>query len=59
MLKELQFKGVLLTGEEIAEAELRAAWENTSNVIPFLARPMPSAPLQPLGETEQLELFAA
>jgi len=27
---------VPLTGEEIAEAELRAAWETTSNVIPFL-----------------------
>ncbi len=48
-----------LTGEEIAEAELRAAWEATSNVIPFAPRPKPSAPIQPLQETEQLELFAA
>lgn len=59
VLKELQAKGVPLTGEEIAEAELRAAWEATSNVIPLLPRPKPSAPIQPLGETEQLELFAA
>ena len=33
VLKELQAKGVQLTGEEIAEAELRAAWDTTSNVI--------------------------
>jgi hypothetical protein len=59
VLKELQAKGVPLTGEEIAEAELRAAWEATSNVIPILPRPKPSAPIQPLVETEQLELFAA
>ena len=48
-----------LTGEEIAESELQAAWENTSNVIPFVPRPKPAAPIKPLGETEQLELFAA
>jgi hypothetical protein len=55
----LQAKGVPLTGDEIAEAELRAPWDTTGNVIPFPARPKPSAPIQPLGETEQLELFAA
>lgn len=59
MLKELQAKGVPLTGEEIAKSELQAAWENTGNVIPFVARPKPMAPIEPLGETEQLELFAA
>ncbi len=59
VLKELQAKGVPLTGEEIAETELQAAWQNTSNVIPFVPRPRPVAPIQPLGETEQLELFAA
>jgi hypothetical protein len=59
VLKELQAKGVPLTGEEIAESELQAAWENTGNVIPFAARPKPMAPVEPLGETEQLELFAA
>jgi hypothetical protein len=59
VLKELQAKGVPLTGEEIAESELQAAWEDTSNLIPFVPRPKPIAPIQPLGETEQLELFAA
>jgi hypothetical protein len=59
VLKELQAKGVPLTGEEIAESELQAAWENTGNVIPFAARPKPMVPIEPLGETEQLELFAA
>lgn len=59
VLKELQAKGVPLTGEEIAESELQAAWENTSNVIPFVPQPKPMAPIEPLGETEQLELFAA
>ena len=48
-----------LTGEEIAEAELRAAWENTTNVIPFVPQRKPLPPIQPLGEIEQLELFAA
>jgi hypothetical protein len=55
----LQAKGVPLTGEEIAEAELRAAWENTTNVIELASRRKPFPPIQPLGETEQLELFAA
>jgi hypothetical protein len=32
---------------------------DNSNVIPFLPRPKPSAPIQSLGETEQLGLFAA
>jgi hypothetical protein len=59
VLKDLQAKGVPLTGEEIAEAELRAAWENTTNVIQLASRRKPLPPIQPLGETEQLELFAA
>ena len=59
VLKELQAKGVPLTGEEIAETELQAAWETTAKVIPFVPRRKPVAPIQPLGETEQLELFAA
>lgn len=36
ILKELQAKGVPLTGAAIAEAELRAAWETTAQVIPFV-----------------------
>ncbi|HWY18569.1 MAG TPA: hypothetical protein VNY27_07645 [Solirubrobacteraceae bacterium] len=49
VLKELQAKGVPLTGEEIAEAELRAAWESTTNVIPFALRPRRIEPLKPLA----------
>lgn len=59
VLKDLQAKGVPLTGEEIAEAELRAAWETTTNVIPLVPRPRPTLPIKPLKETLQLELFAA
>jgi hypothetical protein len=59
VLKDLQAQGVPLTGEEIAEAELRAAWEATTNVIPIVPRPKPFEPIKPLGETVQLELFAA
>jgi hypothetical protein len=59
VLKELQAKGVPLTGDEIAEAELRAAWEAATNVIPLVPRPRPIEPIKPLGETVQLELFAA
>lgn len=59
VLKELQANGVPLTGEEIAESELQAAWENTSNLIPFVPPHRPMAPMEALGETEQLELFAA
>ena len=59
VLKDLQAQGVPLTGEEIAEAELRTAWEATTNVIPLVPHRKPPAPIEPLGETEQLELFAA
>ena len=57
VLKELQARGVPLTGEEVAEAELRAAWESGVNAVSLPARVVPS--LQPLRQTEQLELFAA
>jgi hypothetical protein len=59
VLKDLQTKGVPLTGEEIAEAELQAAWEATTNVIPLAPPRKPAAPIEPVGETVQLELFAA
>jgi len=59
VLKDLQAKGVPLTGEEIAEAELRAAWETTATVIPLIPRRKPFASLEPLVDIEQLELFAA
>ncbi len=52
-------RGVPLTGEEIAEAELRAAWETTATVIPLIPRRKPFASLEPLVDIEQLELFAA
>ena len=55
VLKDLQAKGVPLTGEEIAEAELRAAWQATTNVIQLPHR----EPVAPLSSSEQLELFAA
>ncbi len=50
VLKEPQAKGVPLTGEEIAEAELQAAWEETTNVIPLRPRPRPIELIQPLGK---------
>jgi hypothetical protein len=59
VLKELQANGVPLTGEEIVDTELQAAWETTAKIIPFVPRRKPVEPIQPLGETEQLELFAA
>ena len=59
VLKELQAKGVPLTGEEIAESELQAAWENISDVIRLVPRGEPSVPIESLREAEQLELFAA
>lgn len=59
VLKDLQAQGVPLTGEEIAEAELRAAWEAATNVILLVPRPRPFEPIKPLGETVQMELFAA
>ncbi len=59
VLKELQAKGVPVTGDEIAEAELHAAWETASKVIPFVPCRKPMVPIPTLGETEQLELFAA
>jgi len=43
VLKDLQAQSVPLTGEEIAEAELRAAWEATTNVIPLVPHPGPSS----------------
>jgi hypothetical protein len=59
VLEDLQAKGVPFTGEEIAEAELRAAWETTTNVIPLVPRPRLVEPIKPLRGTEQLELSAA
>jgi Helicase conserved C-terminal domain len=59
VLKDLQAQGVPLTGEEIAEAEMRAAWQAATNVIPLVPRPRPVEPVKPLGKTVQLELFAA
>jgi hypothetical protein len=69
-LRELRKQGVKPTGEEIAEADIRAAWEATANlkvgVVPLRleaegeggARSVPwyEAPTEP---AEQLDLFAA
>jgi hypothetical protein len=41
------------------DGELRAVWETIAKVIPFVPRRTPPVPIQPLGVTEQLELFAA
>jgi len=43
-----------LTGEEIAEAELRAAWQATTNVIPIVPHHASVEPIKPLLEAEQL-----
>ena len=51
VLKDLQAKGVPLTGEEIAEAELQAAWEGPAT------RPREYRPLKPIKDSEQLALF--
>jgi hypothetical protein len=50
---------VPVTGEEVAEAELRAAWEGAAEVIALPPQPRTFEPVAPLGETEQLGLFAA
>lgn len=52
-------EGPATDSEEIAETELQAAWGTTTNLIPFVPHRKPLPPIQPLGETEQLELFAA
>lgn|GEM_PF-3126922 len=46
-----------LTGEEIAKAGLRAAWETTSNVTPVPAASQAVGADPAAGETEQLELL--
>jgi hypothetical protein len=40
-------------------ATIRLSRSELGLVIPFVAPPKPMAPIEPLGETEQLELFAA
>ncbi|HTB70748.1 MAG TPA: hypothetical protein VK707_07200, partial [Solirubrobacteraceae bacterium] len=61
VLKELQARGVPVTGDEIAEVELRASWEQTPGVVVSLAarRSAGFQPIPPLREAEQLDLFAA
>ena len=55
VLRDLQARGVPLTGDEIAEAELHAAWQATTNVMPLPHHET----LAPLCSSEQLDLFAA
>ncbi|MHB8492178.1 MAG: SNF2-related protein, partial [Solirubrobacteraceae bacterium] len=59
VLKELQAQGVPLSGEEVSERELYAAWQARANVVPFIERPAPSTPVLHGDAIEQLELFAA
>jgi hypothetical protein len=59
VLTELQTRGVPVTGEEVSERELRAAWESGVNAIALPPRATPVPPLEPLRGVEQLELFAA
>lgn len=59
VLKELQKQGVPLTGNEIAEHELQAAWQQQNNVLTLPTRPRRVEPLRPIHEATQLELFAA
>ena len=49
VLKDLQAQGVPLTGEEIAEAELRAAWESLPHVTQVGKL---QAPVDPSGYQE-------
>jgi hypothetical protein len=59
VLKDLQAKGVPLTGEEIHEHQLHTAWHTTTNPITD-PPPRPALPpLPPIHHAEQLELFAA
>ena len=59
MLKDLQKKGVPITGEEVPERQLQAAWQTQSSIV----RPLPPRrdyePLAPIRDAEQLELFGA
>jgi hypothetical protein len=55
VLRDLQARGVPLTGDEIAEAELHAAWQATANLMPLPHHET----LAPLCSSEQLDLFAA
>ena len=41
VLKDLQARGVPLTGEEIAESELQAAWDGLSHLAPLGTLPAP------------------
>lgn len=59
VLKELQAKGVPLTGEEVSETELYAAWHARANVLALPARAPAVMPQGPVEAIEQLELFAA
>jgi hypothetical protein len=69
-LRELRKQGVKPTGEEIAEADIEAAWEATPLLAATPAGPRRPAPVDREGitkvdwhneavETEQLDLFAA
>lgn len=59
VLKDLQARGVPLTGEEIAEQELQVAWQQHDNVLTLPTRPRTIEPIRPIREAAQLELFAA
>jgi hypothetical protein len=59
VLRDLQRSGIRRTGDEIEERDLRDAWLEA--LVPA-AQPIVPAPfpaIEPLGETEQMELFAA
>ncbi len=69
-LRELRKQGVKPTGEEVAEADIEAAWEATAMLASIAARPRlasvdggraPSVDWHRVGveEPEQLDLFAA
>ena len=60
VLKELQARGVPVTGDEIAEAELRSSWEQSNGIVSLdVHRAARSQPIAPLRDCEQLDLFAA
>ncbi len=59
VLKDLQKKGVPVTGEEIAEHELAAAWQMQNKAVASLPARREYQPLAPIRDAKQLELFAA
>lgn len=68
VLRDMQERGVPITGDEIPEAKMQSAWESVPHIgfvalhpalIPPHERPLPRVhvPLKPITSSEQLALF--